>query len=184
VVSYDCKGKPAFSLDKREGDLTGVLGFGLVDDEAFVSDFVSGSFIGVSRKLDLVGDSGLETFGFDSAPFISGASCRNWDRLFMSSLRGDDGCDTGFSASVCCCAGTFSLGFENVRVSIRSGLGVRSSLVIEAGFVSSDAVVAASPLEGAFLRGPLARPLVMCVSCGPEFGASVLDVEVLLLTVR
>lgn len=38
--------------------------------------------------------------------------------------------------------------------------------------------------EGAFLRGPRARPFVICVSCGPVSEASGMVVDVLMLTVR
>lgn len=65
---------------------------------------------------------------------------------------------------------------------IRDGLGAISSLATKSALVSSDEAVDEGKLDGAFLRGPLARPLVICVSCGPESGASVFDVEVLMLT--
>jgi hypothetical protein len=55
-ASVDCTaGGPSFSLDEREGGLIVVLGFGFGSEVAFASDFASGSFTGVSRKVDFWG---------------------------------------------------------------------------------------------------------------------------------
>ena len=48
----------------------------------------------------------------------------------------------------------------------------------------ADVVWVGAAVDGAFRRGPRARPLVICVSCGPFSLASGLVVEVLILIVR
>ena len=102
VGSVECVAKgPDFSLDEKEGDLIVVLGFGLGGEETLVSDFASSRFTGVSREADLPGDRGLDGSSLDSGFFRSGASCRNCERRFISSLRGDTGCDIRSSLSAC-----------------------------------------------------------------------------------
>jgi hypothetical protein len=104
-------------LDVSDDDLIGVLGlgfdggafgsrsnFGRVEagnlDEIELSGCLTSTLLLKELKV-LVGDVDLGDSSCVSAfAFMSGTSCKNCDRLFMSSLRGDVGCDIEFSTSV------------------------------------------------------------------------------------
>lgn len=89
-------------LDFKDGDLAGVAGLGLGVWYSVDSGLESVVFIKISAALAfLVGDNGLGVSNLGSPLLLLfGESWRNCDRLFKSSLFGDDGCDeTAFSMS-------------------------------------------------------------------------------------
>jgi hypothetical protein len=121
AVSGDSAGGGAddFSdfLGVSDGDLLGVLGLGF-DGGAFCSSsdcgrVEAGNLDGIELSGCLMSILSLEVLKVFLGDiclgdctcasvfvFMSGTSCRNCDRLFISSFLGDDGCDTGFSTSI------------------------------------------------------------------------------------
>lgn len=189
-------GDSSEGLGKEAEGFCGVLGLGFVAGAALRSGG-SWDFIVISEGLALVGDNGLGASNCDGTMAAFGASCRNCDRRFISSLRGDDGCDPEPSISAFDGDnGAASATFVCIKVRARflgdSGIGAGagfgsfvaiSSLALRDGNFGSTGfeaagvgLVAAGVVDGAFLRGPRARPFVICVSCGPGSTESVIDV--------
>lgn len=165
-------------LDFKEGDLAGVSGLGLFVLMLVGLAINSVGFIEISTLLAfLVGDKGLGVSNFGSPLLLLfGEFWRNCDRLFRSSLLGDEGCaekafsvstlgvdgmlDASlniFGASVVTANGVFGFVISAVSESALNNLGEALTSV-----TGSDVVAELGIAEGAFLRGPRARDFVIC----------------------